>query len=148
MNVVDFDEKYIVSASGDRTIKVRSQDDLICLLILGSAAGLVHQLLRVCEDSERSQERHRLPAVPRQAGRQRQLGQHHQALGHRVRGLPQGPRGPRGAGALHQVRQQEDCQWSVRREDKSLGLTSCHGPQGSGRHSLHQDSGGALRASI
>ena len=148
MNVVDFDEKYIVSASGDRTIKVRSNDDLVRLLILGSAAGLVHQLLRVCEDSERSQERHRLPAVPRQAGRQRQLGQHHQALGHRVRRLPQGPRGPRGARQVHQVRQQADCERSLRREDQGVGPPGRHGPESSSWDSVHQDSGGTLRPSV
>lgn len=33
VNVVDFDEKYIVSASGDRTIKVRIVDFIMQLLI-------------------------------------------------------------------------------------------------------------------
>ena len=44
VNVVDFDEKYIVSASGDRTIKVSLQNSVVLSLTL-SPAGLVHQLL-------------------------------------------------------------------------------------------------------
>ena len=41
VNVVDFDEKYIVSASGDRTIKVSLQTFVVLSLTL-SPAGLVH----------------------------------------------------------------------------------------------------------
>ena len=44
VNVVDFDEKYIVSASGDRTIKVSLPTSLVLSLTL-SPTGLVHQLL-------------------------------------------------------------------------------------------------------
>lgn len=34
VNVVDFDEKYIVSASGDRTIKVHVQTQYLISIIL------------------------------------------------------------------------------------------------------------------
>lgn len=34
VNVVDFDEKYIVSASGDRTIKVKIQNNFLVVQIL------------------------------------------------------------------------------------------------------------------
>ena len=44
VNVVDFDEKYIVSASGDRTIKVSLPTSIVISLTL-FPAGLVHQLL-------------------------------------------------------------------------------------------------------
>lgn len=36
VNVVDFDEKYIVSASGDRTIKVTIQFKEISFLLISS----------------------------------------------------------------------------------------------------------------
>jgi hypothetical protein len=74
VNVVDFDDKYIVSASGDSTIKVvgggATMVVLVLLMVLLCGAtycpGVVHQLLRVRQDPERTQEGHRLPAVPRQ----------------------------------------------------------------------------------
>ena len=68
VNVVDFDDKYIVSASGDRTIKVGSPNRfkyIICHIyakILGQIIlaferkfyipGLVNELLRVCAHLE------------------------------------------------------------------------------------------------
>ena len=65
VNVVDFDDKYIVSASGDRTIKVGSNTKYKYKYKYKSPLpGVVYELLRVCAHLERSQEGHCLPTVP------------------------------------------------------------------------------------
>ena len=65
VNVVDFDDKYIVSASGDRTIKVGSNTKYKYKYKYKSPlSGVVYELLRVCAHLERSQEGHCLPTVP------------------------------------------------------------------------------------
>jgi WD40 repeat protein len=86
VNVVDFDLTYIVSASGDRTIKVFDPGLIILFRIY--YVGMERGYMRVCAHSQRTQTRYRLFTVSRSSCCIGQLGQYDSIVGYRVWCMP------------------------------------------------------------
>src|ERR1700761_1812255 len=103
VNVVDFDEKYIVSASGDRTIKVWNTSNCEFVRTLnghkrGIACLQYRDRLVVSGSSDNT--------IRSVLSSQRPYGStltpvHTQVMGHRVRDLPSSVGGSRRARSLH-----------------------------------------------